>query len=244
MSKALPQELKAITGYLYFLMRRKDLAGVKALWKALEGRFELDDSIRTRYVDYLIKAGEAGEARGLWLSYKGVREDASNIIWNGGFEQDPGVGGFHWKIGKGEGFNISMDDRVFYKHGHGAKRSLKVEFGGRHNVNFSHVQQIIPLEADTGYTFSVKIKTDKITTTNGIFVEFYGINGCRFYKRSEVLTGTNDWKEQKVEFSTPLSCGAGVVRLRRKKSEKLNKRIGGRVWIDDVMLERSYANVH
>lgn len=238
--RALPQELKAMTGYLFFLMGQKDTAGVKALWGVLEGRFELDNSVRTKYVDYLIKAGEAGEARGLWLSHKGVKGDASNIVWNGGFEQEPGKGGFNWELGKGEGFHVDIDGSV----SHGAERSLKVEFDGGHNVNFRHVRQIVPLEADTTYTLSARIKTDNITTTNGMFMEFYGINGCRFSERTEVLTGTNDWKPLKIELSTPRNCGAGVVMLRRVKSDKFNKRIGGRVWIDDVMLERFYANVH
>jgi hypothetical protein len=83
--------------------------------------------------------------------------------------------------------------------------------------------------------------TDKITTGNGIFIQFHGINGCNFSRETEVLTGTNDWRELRIELSTPPNCNAGIVRFRRVKSEKLDNLIGGRAWIDGVRLEKFYT---
>jgi hypothetical protein len=177
------------------------------------------------------------EARREWIKYRATEDESSGLVSNGGFEEDIFNGGFGWRLRRIEGVDIKTDNRVFFR----GKRSLRVEFDGRHNLDFSHVFQITPLEPRTRYILSANIMTEKITTTNGIFMQFYGINDCKFSRKTEVLTGTNAWKELTIELSTPPDCDAGAVRFRREKSEKFNNLIGGSAWIDGVRLEKSYA---
>lgn len=237
LKRALPRELKPITAYLLFLIRRGDTVGVKRLWKTLSRDYEVDSKMRIRYINYLISRDDIEEAMGEWTGYKGRGKEPANLVWNGGFEEDIYNGGFGWKTGRVEGVVASIDDKVF----RGGRRSLRVEFDGGHNINFHHVYQVVPLEPRTMYTLSADMMTEEITTGSGIFMEFYGINGCKFYKKTETLTDTNDWGRLGVEFTTPQGCNAGAVRLRRLKSEKLDNLIDGRAWVDGVWLEKSYT---
>ncbi len=237
---ALGEGAKVRSEYLSFLMGRKDTDAVKALWRSAGEGFDPDPNVRVKYIDYLVKSGEIREAWEEWSEYKGPRNDESNLVWNGSFEEEPAGWGFGWKVGSVDGAQIVVDA------GNSAygKRSLKIEFDGSRNINFHHLRQVVPLEEGAGYTLAVNMKADDITTTNGVFMEVYGINGCSFNGKTEGLTGASGWREYIMEFSTPPGCGAGVVRVRRAKSTKLNNKIGGSVWIDDVSLERAAGNVH
>jgi Tfp pilus assembly protein PilF len=237
LKRAVPGELEPMTEYLSFLMERGDTEGVKTLWKTFSKGFLVDSKAKIRYMDYLISKGEMEDAKREWIRYRGAGHEQTNLVWNGDFEEEILNGGFGWKIGRVEGVDVNVDNGVFFK----GKRSLRIEFDGRQNVDFHHIFQIVLLEPQTRYTFSANMITDKITTSNGIFIQFHGINGCNFSRETEVLTGTNAWRESRIELSTPHNCNAGIVRLRRVKSEKLDNLIGGRAWIDGVRLEKFYT---
>ncbi|MBI5644140.1 MAG: carbohydrate binding domain-containing protein [Deltaproteobacteria bacterium] len=223
--------------YLYFLMKRKDTEGAKTLWKALAAGKDMDPEARVAYIEYLISSGEMVDAEEEWRSYKGMAGKSANIVWNGGFEEDISNQGFDWRMEGVEGADADVDDRVSFK----GKRSLRIEFDGKHNVAFYHAYQMVPLEPGTEYTLSAGMKTEDITTNSGIFIRLEGINGCNLSMRTETLIGTNAWKELKVGFTTPPDCTGGVVVLRRLRSEKLDNLIAGRAWVDEVRLEKSYA---
>ena len=229
--------LEPMAGYLSFLMKINNTEGAKTLWKAIAKGGDIDPDVRTEYIDYLISSGEMDDAEEEWRRYKGMADRPANIVWNGGFEEDISNRGFDWKMERVTGVDAGVDSMVFFK----GKRSLRIEFDGKHNVAFHHAYQMVHLEPGAEYTLRANIKTEDITTTSGIFIHLDGINGCNLSMHKETLVGTNAWKELNVGFTAPPGCTGGVVILRRLRSEKLDNLIAGRAWVDEVRLEKSYT---
>jgi hypothetical protein len=114
----------------------------------------------------------------------------SNLVTNGDFGKD-GIlgGGFDWKIEKAIGTEVSFDPSVTFE----GKRSLKIVFTGKENVDFRHVYQFVPLKPNTEYILTANMKTQAVTTKSGLKIEILGI-GPTFYKASDPLVGDNEWK--------------------------------------------------
>lgn len=233
MQVAIPEKIETKVDYIWYLIGRGRKGEAKKVWRSLSGR-NLQPSIRLRYIDHLISWGEIEDAKKEWTNLKGLDNSSMSLIWNGGFEEKVTLNkGFDWKIDKVKGSEINIDNEKV-KDG---RLSLKIDFNGEENVDFSHVYQTVPLESERSYILSASMMTDNITTTNGMKIEFFGIKGCKFYKTTEIVTGTTPWKELKIKVKTPKECTVGKVRMRREKSFKFNNLISGTAWIDEVRLE-------
>ncbi|MEE8574627.1 MAG: carbohydrate binding domain-containing protein [Thermodesulfobacteriota bacterium] len=237
-NSVLSGEFSLKTEYLLFLMRLNDSNGVLSLWKILAADRDnkLDSKLKVRYVEYLISNGYMAEAEKEWARIKGVRGARVNLVWNGGFEDGFDNAGFDWRATRSGGVKIDIDGSVRLR----GKSSVKIEFDGSRTYDFRHLSQTIPLEPNTGYTFSAGIKTLDIKAGRGLYMEFYGTGGCKFFKKTEPTSGTNDWKRLEMELSTPKGCTAGIVRLRSAKSKKPGNFIRGSAWIDEVRVERNH----
>ena len=155
-----------------------------------------------------------------------------NGITNGSFENEKILGGgFDWKIAGVKGAKVGFDRSVACE----GKSSIRITFDGKENVDFHHVYQIVLLKPNTDYLLKAYIKTQEVTTKSGLKIEVYGI-GSAFHGSSESVVGDNDWKELTVTFRTTPQSQAGVVRVRREKTDKFDRLISGTVWIDDVRL--------
>ena len=55
-----------------------------------------------------------------------------SLVWNGGFEQEPLNGGFDWRVIPAEGAEMAWDEQIV----HSGRRSLRVDFDGKANVDF------------------------------------------------------------------------------------------------------------
>ena len=198
--------------------------------------YKADRNETLRHVDFLIFQGDLAEA---YRTYKNrLREEglpvpsAGNLIINGGFEKEKFLGGgFDWKIGTIPGAEVAFDDAVAFE----GKRSLRISFNGKENVDFHHVYQFVALRPDCDYVLKANIKTKAVTTKSGIKISIAGI-GQDFLATSEPLTGDNEWKELTVPFRTSNQSQGGVIRVRRDKTDKFDRFIAGTVWVDNVRL--------
>ena len=205
--------------------QRKDSYGFKS------GREET-----IRYIELLIGHGELNEGFEIWkeaLREEGLKVPSDgNLITNGGFEQDKLLGGgFDWKIANVKGADVSFDSSVAFE----GKRSLRIAFDGKENVNFCHVYQYVALRPETEYLLKTVVKSEKITTRSGVKIEIIGIKP-RLYSGSEPIMGSNEWKELSITFKTPAGSEGGLVRVRREETQKLDRFIAGTVWIDGFQL--------
>jgi hypothetical protein len=130
-----------------------------------------------------------------------------------------------------KGAKVALDRSVAFD----GNSSIKIVFDGRENVDFHHVHQIVLLKPNTDYSLKAYIRTKEVTTKSGPKIEVYGI-GSTFHGSSESVVGDNAWKELSVTFRTAPESQAGVVRVRRERTDKFDRLISGTVWIDNVRL--------
>ena len=237
--EVMPVEQAPMEEYLSFLISRKQSAGVKLLWRIFTERLQVNSTLASRYIDYLVSIDDLWAARRYFDLYEGRVGDAeSPQILNGGFEDDICSNRLCWWIEQVPGVRTLVDEDTTFA----GKRSLKVEFDGSENVNFRHIFKAVPLLPNTRYELTATIKSDSITTLSGLFIEFYGTGACKFRSKSELLRGSSAWKDIRVVVSTPGECGSGIIKLRRLMSDKLDNRISGSLWIDNVRLTNLSAS--
>lgn len=242
----LPPSYDYYKTYLSYLISHRNLNDAREVWKVISGiKGWIEKGLYLRYIDFLISLSEYNEARQVWTIFlkdfglNNPGSEGDGILWNGGFENELVGGGFDWGLGKAEGVRVYVD-RDIYLDG---ARSLAVAFYGRYNPDIVAASQIVLLRPDTGYTLKGYIKTDNITTTNGIFIEIVGHDqptgscGKGLYKTTDTITGTNPWREVKIDFRTPPDCHAATVRVRRQRSSKFDNKIGGNAWVDKISLQ-------
>lgn len=236
--KLVPKEPASLSRYLSYLYDLGDSKTAKKAWRQkISLGYPTDRGEALRHIEFLVARGETDEAFEVWKTR--LREEGlpipsdGNLITNGGFEQERILGGgFDWKIGNVPGVKISFDPSDAFE----GKSSLRITFGGKENVDFHHIYQLVPLEPNTDYLLEAFMRTRMVTTKSGPKIEVYG-NDSTFYAASGLLTGDHEWKELKVAFRTTAQTHTGVVRVRREKTEKFDRFISGTVWLDDVQLK-------
>jgi hypothetical protein len=237
LEKLVPKDPTSFRQYLSYLYEAGDKESIQKAWQRRDGfAYQPDRNETLRHIEFFISRGELNEAYLIWkskLQEEGFDTSSdSNLITNGGFEKEKILGGgFDWKIEKVLGAEISFDPSMGFE----GKRSLKIVFSGKENVDFAHIYQFVPLKPNTEYVLKVNMKTQAVSTKSGLKIEISGV-GPAFHKESDSLIGDNEWKELMVTFRTPSQSQGGLVRVRRNRTDKFDRFISGTVWIDHVSL--------
>jgi hypothetical protein len=226
------------SSYLTYLMSTKRTVEAQDVWANIDKK-GLEKGIFISYVNFLISNGLYDEAEKVWKEItpkiSGFEKiDNTSPVWNPSFEYDILNGGFDWVIGEIEGASVFLDDTVRMT----GNRSIAVTFDGTGNPDIAVAQQVVVVNPGTKYRLSGYIKTDSLSTTNGMFIEVAGYRCSGLDRRSEVITGTNFWKELTVDFEPPQECRAVTVKIRREMSYKLDNKIKGTAWIDGITLKQ------
>jgi hypothetical protein len=157
-------------------------------------------------------------------------------LFNGDFENAPTGAALDWRITAVRGAETARDDQ-------GARSgqwSLHISFQGAENSSYRHTAQTVC--ARTGeYVFQAYARTRDLTTEEGIrFPIFDPESSARLDVYTEQLRGTNDW----TRLETRRRIGAGtrliLVQVYRLPSWKLDNKIQGEAWLDDVTLKAAY----
>lgn len=226
--------------YLRYLIGVKKTEESQEVWKRME-KENLDQDMFITYVNFLISNSLYENAYAVWKEMTDRREDLKNaegekgsLLWNYSFEQEVLNGGFDWRISEAEGVDVFIDDSIHMT----GSRSLGVNFDGKHNPDIAIAQQIVRLAPGGRYTLKAYIRTESLSTTNGIYINMQGHNCSGLNRSSEVATGSNFWKEVSIDFEAPVECRAAAVKLRRDRSAKLDNKIEGSAWIDGITLKQ------
>jgi len=96
-------------------------------------------------------------------------------------------------------------------------------FDGKENIDFNGLSHWIPVTKGKPYKLSFWMKTEAISTNEGMFVEVDG-------QSSEKQVGTTYWRQ----FNVPFTATGDLVgvRLRRVPSKKFDNQLKGKVWIE------------
>ncbi|MEW6570644.1 MAG: hypothetical protein AB1390_05660 [Nitrospirota bacterium] len=230
----IPQSYSYHKHYLIYLMSTDRIDEAKDLWKSMK-KFEVEEQVLLKYVDFLISRRHYEDAQTLWKEYVAKRFGAmkdGSLLWNGSFEHDVINGGFDWKVNEVAGVDAYLDRDI---HMHGS-RSLGLVFDGTQNPDITIASQVVRVNPGARYVLKANLKTDSLTTTNGLFLAAEGHDCPGFSRESDVLAGTNFWKEISLELEIPADCHAISVMVRRERSQKLDNKISGNAWIDEISL--------
>ena len=182
-------------GAIQFFVQAREPLPAMAVWKRIAAHhdsFPAADAFPL--LDMLIATGHVDEARVVWnqaLQAAGVPRESDaggSLVWNGGFENEPLDGGFDWRFFPIEGAEMRWDEEDL----HSGRRSLRVDFDGKTNVDFENVWQYVPVSPSTSYRFSAFFRTEDLTTDSGIHFDIRDVSrpGTRraFYGQSGGLT--------------------------------------------------------
>ncbi len=216
MSTHIPNTKDANVMALNYFISQKSEEGAALAWERLK-TFETKPPERFGYIEYLVSLGKPQEA------WKIFSPPAAAAVFNGSFETEPMNGGFDWRFSNWDDAKARRDTTTA-KDG---AASFLVTFSGKENVNYSHLWHWLPTEKGRSYALSFWMKTEGISTDQGVFVDVEG-------QVSEMQLGTTYWRQFTIPFTS--SSDIATVRLRRLPSGKFDNLLKGKVWVDGFSL--------
>jgi hypothetical protein len=237
----LPMQTSAYLDFVNFEMEAGDVSTAEATWhRLLELRlpFELREAFP--YLDALVLRHETGRLVAAWSALTerfpgeiGPLEEQPNLVENSGFEHELLDGGLDWRVVPVEGVEVSVDSVGAFE----GARALRIEFLGKSNLDYGHVFQYVPVQANTRYRFSGAMRVKGITTDSGIRFQVYDAFDMRkVLVSTENAVGTSGWSLEELAFKTGPDTRLLVVRIARAPSQKLDNQISGTVWVDRIRL--------
>jgi hypothetical protein len=216
--------------YLRWLMRWRRVDDTGTVWQRIVEEGKHDPDVVLQYTHFLVGKKKVLAARDIWHKFNGALG-----ITNAGFEREITQRGFDWRYGEDnkENWEIRRISSAVSDESH----VLRIWFAGEENISFRHLYQIVPVKPMESYRLSYRWKSKWITTDQGPFVEIYGYDSKGLHQKGSMITGTNLWQTETIEFTPPEDCNAVVVRLRRNKSRRFDSKIAGTLWLDDFKLE-------
>ncbi|MCC7496892.1 MAG: hypothetical protein IT160_04890 [Bryobacterales bacterium] len=212
--------------------------GARAAWAWIRDQKLAGDGLADEYCGFLLRAGEVEEAAGAWADWVRGREadyPAGNAVFNGGFERESAGTVFDWRLDAVEGARAERDGEVAAE----GRFSLRVTFDGTRNVAYRHVTQRVAVTPGTWW-FEARVRTEGITTEEGVGFRIFDAEAPgRVDVHTEGMTGTHEWTVVRARIEAPAGTRVLEVDLVRKASWKFDNKVGGRVWVDGVRVNKS-----
>ena len=161
----------------------------------------------------------------------------AETVQNGGFENPIGdikETYFGWKRAPLEKVDFKLDPT---QKREGA-RSLRVSFNGYSDPTLFSIYQYVTVEPSTNYRLSFWLRTENLKSGGTPALEIYNAGDDKSIVISQPFpTGTNDWQQVKLEFTTHADIEAIGIRTIRAFCGT-GCPIVGTFWYDDFKLER------
>ncbi len=227
--------------YLYYLLETQHMDEAAEVWdRLLEPGFRFEPKAAFPYLDALIQQRRIDQLTAAWANLlernpTQIRKRVTdpNLITNGGFESEILNGGLDWRVIPTEGVVVGVDSATFLD----GVRSLRVQFDGKHNLNYEHIYQYVPVEPNTSYRFMGYMRAQGITTDSGPRLQVYdAYDSAKLFLQTDNLTATSSWSLQQLEFKTGADTRLLAIRVARPPSRKFENQIAGTVWVDRVAL--------
>jgi hypothetical protein len=237
----LPRQASTVFDYLNFQIETGNMVAAEQVWLwMLQSKLPFDLREAFPYLDALIRHQDAGRLAAAWSDLNErfsaqirPRTNSPNLITNGEFRFDILNGGLDWRVVPAEGAAVSVDTQDSLE----GSRALRIEFNGKHNLDYEHVFQYVLVQPNTRYRFSASLRANGITTDSGPrFQIFDAFDMGKLFLSTENVAGTTGWSPERVVFKTRADTHLLIVRIARPASSKLDNQIRGVVWIDQVSL--------
>jgi len=115
------------------------------------------------------------------------------------------------------------------------RESMGLVFQGK-DTNFHHLVAKVPVQPGRHYRLSGRIKTEDLTTRNGVCLQVNGSGGkdTAWIKTSTNISGTTGWEDVGLEFTAPDDMETIAVTIRRVAGAG---KVTGKAWVRDVVLQ-------
>lgn len=193
----------------------------------------------------LWEAGRPRESKRVWdeasklAHFNFPQSLPGSLIWDGGFESGANNFGFAWNYqSSSEGVQIFQDPT----EKHSGTFSLRVSFDGTVDLTFHDVCEHIPIDGLTSYSFSAWVRTDSLTTDQGVRFGLWALNvPDKNAKLTTDFRGTMPWTRIESQWTAPAGAQEMEICLLRNPSDQPDNKIRGIVWIDDVAIVPQFS---
>ena len=235
LARGLPDQSDAAISYLEHLIGKPDQVGAERTWAWMRSRSLGDDATANSYAGFLLRCGSIEKAWGAWNSYfhDAERLRGPSLVRNGGFEAELSGGVFDWRVTPVEGAEARLDAGCR----HSGTRALRIDFAGTHNLEYRHVAQRVLAVPGSRLRLRAWVRTENLTTNEGVAIEVADMEHGAFRVQTEPVTGTTEWRRLECTFLLPKGVRLLELEVLRKPSWKLDNKIQGTVWLDDITLE-------
>jgi tetratricopeptide (TPR) repeat protein len=240
LDQVLPDTPEAYSDALAFFVNEKNPTAAIEAWNRLIEKDPQTDWKRAFPLSDMLIAQEKFEQAGtVWRqALKGTPDfepgyAGDSLIYDGGFEKDIAGGGFGWRQSDVPGADFDFDTDVK----HSGNRSARLTFDGTNNLSYEGLLQYVLVSPSTHYLCQGFLRTDQISTESGMRLE---ILDPKHPQELDMLTqnetGTLPWTLEQANFTTGPQTRLILIRVVRRLSQRLDNKLRGTVWIDDVSL--------
>ena len=240
--RVLPPLSDAYTAAIFDQVSEGHTANAVRIWDRLAALHpKLPLQTYTYYlVTALLREKQVAEAQRVWwqaadfAGYGNLTGPADSLLWDGGFESGIFGSGFAWALpGGAQGVQFSFDTREKYS----GNQSLRLLFNGRYNLGLNGPCAEVPIQPSTPYHFSAWVRTQSITTEQGIRFQLrpMGTQDSATVVTSD-LRGTQPWTKIEASWSSGKNVQEMQVCVARLPSQEFDDKIQGMAWVDDVAL--------
>jgi Tetratricopeptide repeat len=228
-------------GLIEYLLKQQRLDDAQRLWSPLSTTQKQEQrATGEQIVQALLAAKRYQAALEVERSLGGQQGNipAEGQLLNGGFELPVGPAGrtwYDWQVAPVAQAQINLDERVK----HSDKRSLRLVFNASNPLDFRHVAQLVVVAPQTRYHLSWFVRTEdlKSISTLLVVVADAGDESHVLASSAPLQSGSSDWQEQGLDFTTGAQTQAVVVRLVRAPCTQPLCPLFGKVWYDDFNLQ-------
>ncbi len=240
LDQVLPDSAEAYAAALSFLADEQEATPGLEVWRRLIAKDpHTDPKSAFKLTDMLVAQEKFDDAGTVW--HQAIANEpgpspaysGNSLVYDGGFEKDISGGGFGWRLSDTEGVDFDFDTDTK----HSGSRSARLIFDGSKNFLYEGLVQYVLVSPATRYRFQGFLRTDGISSESGMRFE---IMDPKDVQQVDVITpnetGTLPWTLEQMDFTTGPQTHLLVIRLLRKPSERLDNKLRGTLWVDDINL--------
>jgi tetratricopeptide (TPR) repeat protein len=243
LNQVLPPDQDAYFQAIDFMVENRQPTAALLIWQRLLSLGKPVELRRSFPILWLLIESDLGaDASRVWreaLAAAGLPHDepaSPSLIWNGDFARDFLNGGLDWRWNSSlVGASIGFEAPTPSSEG----RSLRLDFSGGENLNLMEPQQFVPVEPSRRYHFHALLKTEGLTTENGISFLTSDPNHGAAVVATENFTGTHSWTPVDADYTTTPATHFMSIQVRRAPSRLFDNKLSGTAWISDVSLTPS-----
>lgn len=206
-------------------------ANADAVLAALQRRGGLHADESAAWIESLLRDGRWGEAYARWASPMVAGGQPLALLYNGDFAQQPGGQGFDWRQPAVAGAILEYEPVPGR-----AGRTLHARFLGRRIAGplLEHALLLAPGD----YTFGFRRRLDGLRSDNGLqWTLACAGQGARVLARSQPLTGSRAWQEERVAFTVPdVDCNGLWLRFGNAGNAGAGQLVSGDLWLDAMTI--------